>query len=841
MLDEWLGKPKKSVLCHMLDVAGCAEILIQNHHFFQRLSQENRIALVVLVALHDIGKFSESFQSRINTGKKVRPSHWKLSDHLLLEGLDDLIGDALGTTLDARAELYGAVSGHHGQPRERPPRMHSKYNDATDAIGDRGRNAAIECTKKILELFPGGNLKDINEEYAKLLSWPLCGLTIASDWIGSNTEWFPSTGDTDISPEKYLEHAQKLAKIAVSKSGAQKEILVSQSSPLQIAKTEDLRPMQQSAAQISLPRGPVLTLIEDSTGTGKTEAALILAHRMMSKNKGRGIFFALPTMATANAMFERLAENILSIFECPPTLALIHSRAKTNPRFSKIIGGNARDSSADTDADCTGWLVDDRRRALLANVGVGTIDQALLGILPTRFAPLRQFGLNDKILIVDEAHSYEPYMEEELARLLEFHAALGGSAILVTATLPSCMRKKYITAYHSGLGRESPTLAHPPEYPCLSVFGMEANERRVKPAPESIRKINVCRLEKRDEAISKVMEMARSGAACAFVRNSVDEAISTAKEIRKSGITCQLLHARMALGDRLKRESEILEHFGRNGSSNGRKGKIVVGTQVIEASLDLDFDVMASDLAPIGSLVQRAGRLWRHMAQRPAKNRPTSEPALWVLSPDPEVVLNKNWLKDVLGWSAYVYDVNVLWRTANVLFREKSISEPYGLRKLIEAVHDENMQSDFPESLHEELFESEGRIQAERGRAGMNVVDFREGYMLGAKGKIWQDHEFPVRLGKKQATLVLAKKETDGIYPWHTDACECDPWVLSEVRCREKRLSAISLPAQDTEEICAIKDRWPKWKQKNHKICLVGDDGAICDGLAYNRDYGLLF
>ncbi|MBL4556870.1 MAG: DEAD/DEAH box helicase [Rhodobacteraceae bacterium] len=177
----------------------------------------------------------------------------------------------------------------------------------------------------------------------------------------------------------------------------------------------------------------MLAIIEDETGAGKTEAALILAQRMLLAGKGRGLFVALPTMATADAMFRRTVQVVGKLFGMGATLTLAHGRAGLSVDFRDIVDAAVK---SEDDATCSQWLSESRRRALLADVGVGTIDQALLAVLPVKFQTLRHFGLSSKILIVDEVHELgEPYIGAELEALLRMHKAAGGSAILLTATL----------------------------------------------------------------------------------------------------------------------------------------------------------------------------------------------------------------------------------------------------------------------------------------------------------------------------------------------------------------------------------------------------------------------
>jgi len=226
-----------------------------------------------------------------------------------------------------------------------------------------------------------------------------------------------------------------------------------------------------------LPEGPCLFVIEDATGSGKTEAALVMAHRLMQGGRTNGAFVALPTMATANAMYGRLADDYARLFVNPTlaSLVLSHGRRAFNDRFTdSILDGAAADAAGmhDDDVDqpvnaqCAAWIADNRRKSFLAQLGVGTIDQALLAVLPSRHSPLRLLGLAQRVLIVDEAHAYDAYVGAELQRLLEFHAALGGSAIVLSATLTAHQRADLCHAFRTGLGcdddeKPDATIAYP--------------------------------------------------------------------------------------------------------------------------------------------------------------------------------------------------------------------------------------------------------------------------------------------------------------------------------------------------------------------------------------------
>ena len=399
-IQDWPGKEINGnthpALWHMLDVGAVASSLLKRRSLTGCNARDQ--AAVFLVTLHDIGKFSMSFRKMLlGEPYLAELRHWQHSYRILLKS-DDQIAFLIGARPSVRKTLYAAVAGHHGGPPEHLD--HRRFERQLRQIGPKGIRAAKKAIAAISGLFPDASLEGMTGEEAQHLSWKLSGLTVQADWIGSNTEWFgvqPSEKPIETYWEQGLARAEKAIE-AAGLHGAQPRPAAS------VAIIPDgslLRPMQAAVSEIALPAGPTLALIEDATGAGKTEAALILAVRMMAAGKGGGFFFALPTMATSNAMLERLDKIVPGMFDGRPSLALTHSKARMNQRFREILGQDGSDPGEPV--TCGKWLANDRRRVLLADVGVGTIDQTLMAILPTRFNTLRLWALSGRILIVDEA------------------------------------------------------------------------------------------------------------------------------------------------------------------------------------------------------------------------------------------------------------------------------------------------------------------------------------------------------------------------------------------------------------------------------------------------------
>ena len=818
LLTDWPGKspmveggPEHPALYHMLDVAAVAEVLLQR----EALSESQSQALALLVALHDLGKVGEMFRDMLRHRRPQALRHWEVTE-VYLHLMDERLARHLGSDADCRALLYAASAGHHGRPPdllELGPRSRD-VRRLLKKLPD-GIVAAEQALAALADLWPKASLEGLSYGEALALSWWLPGLISTADWIGSNVEWFAPRA-AGLSLVDYLAYARRRAPQAVQVAGLLAPKVVAE--PLfDFA----LRPMQAACRDITLPEGPALAVIEDETGAGKTEAALILAQRMLMQGKGRGLFFALPTMATADAMFGRVSGMIERLFDTGPSVTLAHGRAGLSVPFRDLV---ARGRSSPDAATCSEWLADDRRRALLADVGVGTVDQALLAALPTRFNTLRHYGLSSKILIVDEVHELgEPYIGALLEQLLRLHHQAGGSAILLTATLPLQLRSRLMRIYGQAPGSRV--------YPALSMASGAVRHPEAVPSPKG--PVRVSRLDA-DAACDLLVEQAARGAACVWVRNAVDDAIAAVQALRARGVAADLLHARFTLADRKRIEGAALARFGKTGK--GRAGHVLVGTQVLESSLDLDFDVMVSDLAPMAALIQRAGRLWRHMDLRPASDRPVPEPVLWVVSPDPGQVRDARWLSDALDKGAHVYPLSDQWRTADHLFRVGLIEAPEPLRDLIEAVHGTD-PVDLPEAFDAQSLKEDGARFARRGLGWQNVIRLEDGFRTG--GFASDDRTYPTRLGIEQLTLVLARRSEEGLFPIAGRGAE--NWPLSEVTASKSRLERLPLPDQTEPPLADLVALWPDWKREQTRLCIVAEDGAICEGLRYDRNLGLLF
>jgi CRISPR-associated endonuclease/helicase Cas3 len=817
---------------HSLDVAAVGQqLLLQQPAYLKAFQQLTGLSpevlrswLPFLLALHDLGKFADSFQN-LNPSVRIQLSpsishrayglrHDSLGWLLWNEHLRQRFSEQglMEPTRPSKRRFFqehpldvwmAAVVGHHGQP------PHSSVSGLVrDYFEERldfeaASTFAIDLIPLLLgkpQFFPLNGLHT-----AKQSSWWLAGFAVLCDWLGSNTSFFPYQH----APEplgSYWEAAQRQAKAAVQatelygkRPSAQlrlSELLGgSPSDPL------ELTPLQQTVREWKLVQSPQMFILEDVTGAGKTEAAVLLAHRLMQSGRGSSVYFALPTMATANTMYDRMRAVYRKLFDSTtrPSLVLAHGAAKMSGSFRESVlpatppaPHQYGDGTTSAGAHCNAWLADNRKKALLADIGVGTLDQALVAVLSSRHQSLRLLGLIDTILLVDEVHSYDPYMHELLCGLLRAHATAGGSAILLSATLPHQQRQALLNAYAEGQGGPPAPLqaTELDAYPLVSCRGAEGLREQTTATRESVKRTVAPLFLHTPSAVEAVLaETLAKGQCACWIRNSVKDALEAYQTLtlQHPDWKVDLFHARFALGDRLAIEKRVVDRFGKNSSSAQRQGQVLIATQVVEQSLDLDFDTLISDLAPIDLLIQRAGRLRRHArdlkGDRIAAPDQRGAVLLHLYGPAPVTKPTDRWYEEFFPNASRVYPHHgQLWLTANRLQHLGQFRMPNDARRLIEGVYGEEAQKDIPEGLLVRGNEAEGGGRAEASLAQMNRLNLERGYSDPATQRWFEEAKAPTRLGEPTTTVYLAQWQNGQLLPWFRD--ERHAWPLSAVSLR---------------------------------------------------------
>jgi len=785
-----------------------------------------------LLALHDIGKFGDGFQSlrsdvAQSLGSSPRglpnaPRHGSMGYEFLLSEIgqgkliaQDQVHEELADPddlLDCVKPWVAAVTGHHGTPPSEGSRKNSEHflQSRDDAL------TFISCLQEQLEFTPAGAFQKAysNEhESARRTSWLLSGFAVLCDWLGSDKNRFPYNRTIEDLGTYWNNHALPNAKQAL------KEIRLLAGNPGPSVKFEDLFPQftpsksQEVIGNITLEEGPALYLIEAPTGSGKTEAALHLCQRLIAAGRGRGLYFGLPTQATANAMETRVREiapRLCNGIESEDVV-LAHG-ARSIVRWLAAQAGSNEEYGQDEEtasAHCYRWTADNIKRALLAPIGVGTIDQALLSVLPIKHQSVRLFGLASKILIVDEVHASDHYVHKLLCGLLRFHARLGGSAILLSATLPSRMREELLQAFGEGRTQTDDLAGYPLLMSRTHSGGQEIT------LPFDPRKSKALRLQyapEEDEALAALANAAKAGQCACWIRNTVADCIEGREKLLNlvPPEKLRVFHARFPLGRRLEIERWVLSSFGPDSSTNDRQGWVLIATQVVEQSLDLDFDVMVSDLAPIDLLIQRAGRLHRHRRKKNGERIEGKDlrdpPKLIVHGPPPSDDPGEKWFEARFPRAAYVYpNVEELWRSARMVWSHDQVVLPDECREWIEAVYGKDRDPAMPAGLAQKTGEAEASGMGDGALATQNLLRPDAGYLRDATS--WADEEqTPTRLGEPTVVVRLAKTTEGSCVPLIGDG-EMG-WFLSQARLARRLVSGESAD-ENQAELDEIKNRMP--------------------------------
>ena len=700
---------------HCLDVAAVGRVWVENDLALrERLSaaftinaDDTRLLdwLEFILALHDIGKFDIRFQLKVPEVHSIiwpdlAPGDIAISEMNIREFDHGLSGyglfvkqaarnifadDIRDNMLDVWGPWIAAVTGHHGII---PRQVNWTAPCAERNVLQHDQDARLQWLLAVADLF----LKDRISKYAaptlsKICQPLIAGFCSVADWIASN-EVFVRWIREEIALCRYFEQATVHCRMTgiLQKAGIVGRQVAA------YADVKSLLPDREQPRQIQtiiddLPTEAGLMIVEGTTGSGKTEAALAMAWRIIEDGHADSIVFALPTQATADAMLERI-ENLAPILynSSDTNLVLAHGKAKYNKLFANLKAACRPHAEQEGDqgaVQCAEWISASRKRVFLGQIGICTVDQVLLSVLPVRHNFVRSFGVAKSVLIIDEVHAYDRYMYALLEEVLKRQKAAGGSAIMLSATLPAVQKKELFEAWHKGSGAK--VIADAP-YPLLSkltVAGIATfTAVDIKDTPPR-RVVGIDLLEtddmEADEAfLEKLASAAESGAMVAVVCNLVQSAQKTARRLRAiakvKGVAVDVFHARYRFKDRQVKEKAAKKLYGKDAPRDA--GRILVATQVIEQSLDLDFDWLITQLCPVDLLFQRIGRLHRHERTRPKGHE----------VPRCTVLTNKT---NDFGAHEMIYgDTRILWRTREMLKGSSSrIVFPAAYRMWIERVY----------------------------------------------------------------------------------------------------------------------------------------------------------
>lgn len=887
-----------------------------------------------LAAVHDIGKATPAFQYKVSVrADLVRASGLSIPASSMMQSLSHafmgqvILDDWLCQRGWTHSKTFSCiVGGHHGAPpdSEAPLRyIHMQTeNFPNEALGD---DLWQSVQDELLSLAFTATGVNGYESALAVLALPqtvqvlLTGLVIMSDWIASNADFFPLISEVS-SLREFRQRAQA-AWIALDLPSSWHAVPCVVSDDIlfrtrfsELPENATLLPAQYAAMEAARQLdGPGLIIIEAPMGSGKTEASLLCAEILAGRFGEGGVSYLLPTMATSNAMFSRVQRWLRGVpdrfGDVRQSLQLVHGKAALNSEFARLKAwaGTWMGDEAPTwkggrclreEVIAHQWF-GGRKRGLLASFVVGTVDQLLMAALKTRHVQLRHLGLAGKVVIVDEVHAYDAYMSVYLNRVMAWLGAYGVSTVLLSATLPPGRRMELIRAYRGSDGRRGTrpsrrradaSIVPPaprfesgaPAYPLVTSV---TRKNMIPPRYQACSietsgvDVQIEYLQEDDESLLGTLQDAMVNGGCICVlRDTVRRAQATYELIsERLGVDVRLVHSRFIAMDRMANDAELLSLLG-PGLTARPEQLVVVGTQVIEQSLDIDFDLMITDVAPIDLLLQRMGRLHRHQRGKGQTLRP------------PRLQKARCLITGARDWSveppaidesiSHIYPLALLWRSVLALRNHvdernsATINLPHDIAPLVERVYERH--DDIPKQWREKY----DQAQVELDHTYEESQTRAKAWLLGRprlKGTCdlvgWLRESLPtndetvaratVRDTQESLEVVAVQGRGDDlcIFPWVKDA---NGGVLANRSLGDgesipddetARLAAsctVSLPPQLTqpwnvrEVIAALEARWPvpgwqesRWLKGQLPIVFdaQGDVDVVCSAYAYRLHY----
>lgn len=823
--------PGISVRDHCLNVGCVAEALLARAG--ETLRALMPAGTATLAALHDVGKISTGFQAKcqvwldqVGLAEAAMRERWREgseSDHAKVSQY--FLERAMKPS---GTQLWAVAAGvHHGRS------FGKRINEPEcPRIAKREAWEQTEREKLLAELISIFGTLPTQAPHQDADLWCVAGLIAVVDWIGSNEAFFPC--DHGLT----LEQSRKAASRALDQIHWQGGAMGSRTFGGLFGGYEP-KPLQTALHEQA--HTPGLFIVEGPMGCGKTEAALWAAHRLLESGANAGLYFALPTQVTSNRIHQRVRPFLKTALADASTFRLAHGASWLEEDQTLVLhpssGGDA--SSGDHVREGRSWFASSKH-ALLARFGVGTVDQALQGVVAVKHFFVRRFGLAGKVVILDEVHSYDVYTGTLISQLIRELLDLRCSVIVLSATLTKTRRQELIAA----AGGQVET-AGSLNYPLITVARAKAAVLEIPVDPPASRelKLKTTALSE-DDVLLECIERAESGQHVLYLRNTVVEAQETCRKakggVRETHAEVATLHSRFPFFRRQELENVWLERLGKHRADDG-KGSLLIATQVVEQSVDIDLDFIVSDLAPTDMLLQRMGRLWRH--QRP--DRKAVEPEFWINAPTVDAEAGAKDLKRAFGKSGYVYAPYVLLRTTQVFAQRQTIVLPDQIREVLEATYAERAEGEEPEAWTELRAEVEAvreKLAQEAGAAmrvfsRQSVNDDRE-YLTRRQGAptrevvLLRACEMLTR-DEWRLTTIDGKSLTVSAYEWRMEAAR-------SVHRNLVRAPLHTVPAQAMPPWLRLHTHGPTF------WALVQDDGTLnfpeAEGpsvLAYDTTLGL--
>ena len=694
-----------------------------------------------LGAIHEIGKATPAFQIQQGYANSQDLDTYLLErlERAGFQGIADLelaspksthhslAGEYLLASYGLHEDIASMVGAHHGKPidddtqcRDQEAYEANYYQDEDETSPIYKKWQAMQKAIYVQALQTCGfagpeDLPELTKPGQVLLS----GLLIMADWIASNETYFP------LIPIDQLADPHEDRRF---QTGMEKWV---RTLPLELALPENAQSLyarrfgftpsdiqQKIYDTVSAIQSPGIVIIEAPTGSGKTEAALAAAEQMAALAGTGGLFFGLPTQATSNGIFPRIHAwlQTLSHEYGNTSLRLVHGNAALNDIMNSLSSQINIDEGSEGSVSANAWF-SGRKTASLDDFVVGTVDHFLLLSLKQKHLALRHLGYSKKVVIIDEVHAYDAYMQQYLAESLRWMGAYHVPVVLLSATLPAQIRAHLIKEYLKGQGLKNKDLAPYEDlfssraYPLVTFSdGPQVRQQTAFPSQQD-RQVTVSRLADED-LYDTLADLIENGGVVGVIVNTVRRAqtIARACSERFGSYMVELVHAGFIASDRVSKEDRLMAMIGKNGDRPEKK--IIIGTQVLEQSLDIDFDVLISDLCPVDLLLQRLGRLHRHRRNRPQAHQ---QPRLYLLGTSPDMAFESG--------SQKIYGAYLLAKTQFLL--PEVLHIPSHVSPLVQKVYDLQEEPDIPEPVRDRYEQSKEAFVAEKDRLENKAKVFR--------------------------------------------------------------------------------------------------------------------
>lgn len=652
--DKWLSDSQKIIIANSIGERERARDLV----FF-------------LAYLHDIGKATQAFQEKIGSVKSTLLSPEK--------SLHALAGQVILEKEGIKEDISNIIGAHHGLP------IQSKKEVREQESYKENYGLSSEYSKKQKELIQNAlkfsNFKKIEDlpNISQTGQVLLTGLIITADWIASNEEFFPLIIEKDLDKrakrgfDKWIktQNVKKITPIDIKEDFKKRFGFYPNQYQENFIKT------------INSTTNPGVFIFEAPMGIGKTEAALYGVEELINKKGLSGMFFGLPTQATSNGIFPRVKswlESLSKDTNVTSGLRLLHGKASLNEDFANLSSGINLDSKKEETVILNSWF-SGKKSAIMDDFVIGTIDQLLSMSLKQRHLFLKHLGFTKKVVVIDEVHAYDSYMDQYLEKSLKWLGAYDVPVIILSATLPAEKRKELIESYIKGKGAKSKDIIYDEiieddSYPLITYTDDKTIKYECDFKLEDDKNFKIEKYDEKD-LYSLIEELYSDGGNIGIIVNTVNKAQSITKAIKSKfgNNSVFLIHSRFIDTDRAEKEKQLLSLVGKKGDRPN--AKIYIGTQVMEQSLDIDFDVLITDLCPMDLLIQRLGRLHRHNRER---LKAYKNPCMYVIGCNNDYKFDKG--------STFVYSSYILARTQ--FFLPDEINIPKDVSKLVQLVYNEN-------------------------------------------------------------------------------------------------------------------------------------------------------